>query len=558
MRATSSRPTASYEDIDAPHTLFVKWGGELFRTQVAHSPIDVVAWHGNYYPYKYDLRRFSPVGAIAFDHPDPSIFTVMTSPSETPGTANIDFVIFPERWGVAENTFRPPWYHRNIMSEFMGLVYGVYDAKPEGFVPGGMSLHNQMLPHGPDADAFNHASNVELKPVKLTNTLAFMFETRFRQRADEICGRARHAAGRLRGLLGGAREELQSEPARAGDEARLAETRPRRAAGRRLARSFALRRCLERRADAAGGARRLGGGRAAPHRDRDSLEAGRIAHAPFDQAKCASPLPRSHGWADGSAYVNHVALVRRARGAELPASFWTDPLMYRGGSDQFIGPRDPIAVADTAWGVDLEAEVGVICGDVPMGASVAAAAAAIRLIVILNDVSYRNLIPGELAKGFGFLQGKGQTAFSPVAVTPDELGPAWDGAKLSLPLLSWLNGAPFGRPDAGADMTFDFPTLVAHAAKTRPLGAGVIVGSGTVSNRDADGGPGKPMAAGRHRLFVHRRNPLGRDHPARRAEDAVPQLRRPRPHRDERRAGALDLRRDRAGGGTIRRYSPSC
>ena len=228
----------------------------------------------------------------------------------------------------------------------------------------------------------------------------------------------------------------------------------------------------------------------------DSLEAGRIAHAPFDQEKCASPLPRSHGWADGSAYVNHVALVRRARGAELPASFWTDPLMYRGGSDQFVGPRDPIVVPDPAWGVDLEAEVGVICGDVPMGASVAAAAAAIRLIVILNDVSYRNLIPGEIAKGFGFLQGKGQTAFSPVAVTPDELGHAWDGAKLSGPLLSWLNGAPFGRPDAGADMTFDFPTLVAHAAKTRPLGAGVIVGSGTVSNRDADGGPGKPIADG--------------------------------------------------------------
>jgi homogentisate 1,2-dioxygenase len=182
-------PVASHEDVDAPHTLVVKWGGELYRTQVPHSPIDVVAWHGNYYPYKYDLRRFSPVGAISFDHPDPSIFTVMTSPSETPGTANIDFVIFPERWAVAENTFRPPWYHRNIMSEFMGLVYGVYDAKPEGFVPGGMSLHNQMLPHGPDADAFNHASNVELKPVKLTNTLAFMFETRFRQRVTK------HAAG---------------------------------------------------------------------------------------------------------------------------------------------------------------------------------------------------------------------------------------------------------------------------------------------------------------------------------------------------------------------------
>jgi homogentisate 1,2-dioxygenase len=178
-------PVASYEDMDAPHTLIVKWGGELYRTQVAHSPIDVVAWHGNYYPYKYDLRRFSPVGAISFDHPDPSIFTVMTSPSETAGTANIDFVIFPERWAVAENTFRPPWYHRNIMSEFMGLVYGVYDAKPEGFVPGGMSLHNQMLPHGPDSDAFNHASNVELKPVKLANTLAFMFETRFRQRVTK-------------------------------------------------------------------------------------------------------------------------------------------------------------------------------------------------------------------------------------------------------------------------------------------------------------------------------------------------------------------------------------
>jgi homogentisate 1,2-dioxygenase len=175
-------PTASYEDVEEPCTLIMKWGGELFSTQVPHSPLDVVAWHGRYYPYKYDLRRFCPVGAILYDHPDPSIYTVLTSPSDTPGTANIDFVIFPERWAVAEDTFRPPWYHRNIMSEFMGLVYGVYDAKPEGFVPGGMSLHNQMLPHGPDADAFAHASNADLRPVKLTNTLAFMFETRFRQR----------------------------------------------------------------------------------------------------------------------------------------------------------------------------------------------------------------------------------------------------------------------------------------------------------------------------------------------------------------------------------------
>ncbi len=175
-------PCASYEDIDAPHTLIVKWGGEFFRTEIGHSPLDVVAWHGNYAPYKYDLRRFSPVGALLFDHPDPSIFTVLTAPSETPGTANIDFVIFPERWMVAENTFRPPWYHRNIMSEFMGLIYGVYDARPEGFVPGGMSLHNSMLPHGPDAQAFEHASHSKLEPVKLADTLAFMFETRLRQR----------------------------------------------------------------------------------------------------------------------------------------------------------------------------------------------------------------------------------------------------------------------------------------------------------------------------------------------------------------------------------------
>ncbi len=175
-------PVAAFEDREEPCRLFVKWGGELYVTDIAQSPLDVVAWHGNYAPYKYDLRTFSPVGAIGFDHPDPSIFTVMTAPSETPGTANIDFVIFPERWMVAENTFRPPWYHRNLMSEFMGLIYGVYDAKPEGFVPGGFSLHNQMLPHGPDMQAFEHASNGELKPVKLTGTMAFMFETRFAQR----------------------------------------------------------------------------------------------------------------------------------------------------------------------------------------------------------------------------------------------------------------------------------------------------------------------------------------------------------------------------------------
>ena len=150
-------PVAAFEDKQAAGALYVKWGGQLYRTEISRSPLDVVAWHGNYAPYKYDLRRFSPVGAVLFDHPDPSIFTVLTAPSETPGTANVDFVIFPDRWSVAENTFRPPWYHRNIMSEFMGLIYGVYDAKPEGFVPGGMSLHNQMLPHGPDATAFTQA-----------------------------------------------------------------------------------------------------------------------------------------------------------------------------------------------------------------------------------------------------------------------------------------------------------------------------------------------------------------------------------------------------------------
>jgi homogentisate 1,2-dioxygenase len=170
--------------------VFVKWGGALWASEIGHSPLDVVAWHGNYAPYKYDLRRYSPVGPILFDHADPSIFTVLTSPSETPGTANIDFVIFPERWMVAENTFRPPWYHMNVMSEFMGLIYGQYDAKPQGFVPGGFSLHNCMLPHGPDAEAFEKASNVELQPHKLEGTMAFMFETRFPQTALASSGAA--------------------------------------------------------------------------------------------------------------------------------------------------------------------------------------------------------------------------------------------------------------------------------------------------------------------------------------------------------------------------------
>ncbi|WP_343715609.1 homogentisate 1,2-dioxygenase [Inquilinus sp.] len=174
-------PVAAFEDKETPHRVIVKWCGGFHETTIGHSPLDVVAWHGNYAPYKYDLRTFSPVGAIAFDHPDPSIFTVLTAPSGEAGTANVDFVIFPERWLVAEHSFRPPWYHMNIMSEFMGLIYGRYDAKEEGFLPGGMSLHNCMLPHGPDTDAFAKASTAELKPVKLTGTMAFMFETRFPQ-----------------------------------------------------------------------------------------------------------------------------------------------------------------------------------------------------------------------------------------------------------------------------------------------------------------------------------------------------------------------------------------
>ena len=176
-------PVAAYEDREVPSVLTVKWGGALWRTEIGQSPLDVVAWHGNYAPYKYDLKRYSPVGPILFDHADPSIFTVMTAPSETPGTANIDFVIFPDRWLVAENTFRPPWYHMNVMSEFMGLIEGVYDAKPGGgFTPGGFSLHNCMLPHGPDMTAFEGASRAELKPHKLEGTLAFMLETRLPQR----------------------------------------------------------------------------------------------------------------------------------------------------------------------------------------------------------------------------------------------------------------------------------------------------------------------------------------------------------------------------------------
>lgn len=203
----------------------------------------------------------------------------------------------------------------------------------------------------------------------------------------------------------------------------------------------------------------------------------------FIEEDCHSPLPRAYQWADGSAYINHVELVRKARGAEVPASFYTDPLMYQGGGDSFVGPTDPIAALSEDWGIDLEAEVAVVTDDVPMGADAAEAASAIRLVMLVNDVSLRNLIPNELAKGFGFYQSKPASAFSPVAVTPDELGDAWQGNKLHLPILVTLNGAAFGKPNAGEDMTFSFAQLIAHAATTRELCAGSIIGSGTVSNK---------------------------------------------------------------------------
>ncbi len=208
----------------------------------------------------------------------------------------------------------------------------------------------------------------------------------------------------------------------------------------------------------------------------------------FDPALAASPLPRAYQWADGSAYVNHVELVRKARGAVLPENFWTDPLMYQGGSDAFIGPRDDIVIADPEWGIDFEAEVAVITDDVPMGISAKQAAQHIKLVMLVNDVSLRNLIPNELTKGFGFFHAKPASSFSPVAVTPDELGSAWEACKLHLPLYSYINNELFGKPNAGTDMTFDFATLIAHAAKTRYLGAGAIIGSGTVSNVDRSNG----------------------------------------------------------------------
>ncbi len=216
----------------------------------------------------------------------------------------------------------------------------------------------------------------------------------------------------------------------------------------------------------------------------------------FHEREALSPLPRAFQWADGSAYINHVELVRRARGAEVPASFYTDPLMYQGGSDGFLAPRQDIPLGDPAWGMDMEGEIACVTDDVPMGVSAAEAAGHIKLLMLVNDVSLRGLIPGELAKGFGFFQSKPASAFSPVAVTPDELGEAWAGNVIHLPLMVDYNGEAFGRANAGVDATFSLADLVAHAAKTRCLGAGSIIGSGTVSNQGPGGDPGKPVSEG--------------------------------------------------------------
>ena len=216
----------------------------------------------------------------------------------------------------------------------------------------------------------------------------------------------------------------------------------------------------------------------------------------FHEREAHSPLPRAYQWADGSAYINHVELVRKARDAEVPESFYHDPLMYQGGSDKFLPPRADIPLGDPAWGCDMEGEIAVITDDVPMGVSKEQAADHIKLLMLVNDVSLRGLIPAELGKGFGFFQSKPSSAFSPVAVTPDELGDAWKDSVIHLPLMVDYNGEPFGRAEAGEDATFSLAELVAHAAKTRDLGAGAIIGSGTVSNKGEDGGPGKPVSEG--------------------------------------------------------------
>ncbi len=263
----------------------------------------------------------------------------------------------------------------------------------------------------------------------------------------------------------------------------------------------------------------------------DALNSGKSRHGfAFEPAQCMAPLPRAYQWADGSAYINHVELVRAARDSEVPASYYTDPLVYQGGSDDLLGPCDDVVVPSEEYGIDFEAEIAVVTGDVPMTATPERALESIRLVMLANDVSLRNLIPAELAKGFGFLQGKPATAFSPVAVTLDEFGDAWDRGRLHLTLQSTWNGRKVGMCDAGPEMTFHFGQLIAHICKTRNVRAGSIIGSGTVSNK------GVTDAGGQHRLAeglqLHSREASDRDHPGRQAVDRFHEVRRHHPHRD--------------------------
>ena len=290
---------------------------------------------------------FAPVGALLFDHPDPSIFTALTAPSGETGVANVDFAIFSERWQVAEHTFRPPWYHVNVMSEFMGLVRGRYDAKPKGFAPGGMSLHNAMTPHGPDAAAFDRATRAELKPERLADTLAFMFESRLPQHLTPYAAELATLQEDYADCWSGFRKRFNGAPS-GQPEMKLASLKQ-----GRDGRLVVVSRDLARAADASDIAGTMQGAlddwaNAAPRLAERAarLEAGTVADFAFRAEDCAAPLPRAYQWADGSAYVNHVELVRKARGATMPPTFWSDPLMYQGGSDGFLGPREEIPLPD--------------------------------------------------------------------------------------------------------------------------------------------------------------------------------------------------------------------
>ena len=413
---------------------------------------------------------------------------------------------------VAEHTFRPPWFHRNVMSEFMGLVRGEYDAKRGGFLPGGASLHNAMAAHGPDRASHDAAVAATLEPKYLGDTLAFMFESRYPFDPTEFAMKTPLLETDYDAVWAGfAKAALTPDPSPAsgrGEQGSLSHGRGRErpmklASLKSPCRDGALvivNRDLTRAVDASGIAPTLQ--HALEHWDAlhaklldasRSLEDGHERHAidfaaALAKGRVAAPLPRAYEWLDGSAFLSHVERVRRARGADVPESFYRDPLMYQGGAGAMMGPRDPIRALSEDWGIDLEGEVGAITGDVPMGATPAEAAGAVRLLTLVNDVSFRRLIPDELAKGFGFVNGKGANALAPVAVTPDELDHAWDAGKVHLRLDCHVNGRRLGNPNAGVGATFDLFQLVAHAAKTRELKAGTLVGTGTISNNDADCG----------------------------------------------------------------------